>query len=224
MIEMISGLLETMTWFAVAGAFLWGLASILLSPCHLVSVPLLVGFLGRIEGQTLGNKGIAAWVTVGGAISLILVAMISLAVGRILGDLWGIGPWLMIAFLIVAGLVLLEAIEVPSLGRLQPERAKGGVKGAVGAGGILGVTLGPCSFAFFAPLFAFGAGPASWPLKVATLGAFVVAHLLATLAAGMLGARVGGWISRGSRIARFSKGLVGVAAIGFAVDMIINTP
>ncbi|MBN1126814.1 MAG: hypothetical protein JXA82_17545, partial [Sedimentisphaerales bacterium] len=36
-------------WFiAVAASFLWGILSILLSPCHLASLPLIVGF---INGQ-----------------------------------------------------------------------------------------------------------------------------------------------------------------------------
>ena len=30
---------------ALLGAFLWGVISILLSPCHLASIPLLIGFL-----------------------------------------------------------------------------------------------------------------------------------------------------------------------------------
>ena len=29
------------------GAFLWGVASILLSPCHLAGVPLVVAYTGR---------------------------------------------------------------------------------------------------------------------------------------------------------------------------------
>ena len=224
MTEAILGLVETTTWLAVLGAFLWGLASVLLSPCHLASVPLLVGFLSRLEGQTLGSRGLAVWVTAGVSVSLVVVAGVSLVAGRILGDLWGVGPWLMIAFLVIAGLVLLEAVELPSLGQLRPERVRAGAAGAATAGGVLGVTLGPCTFAFFAPLLAFGAGTAPLALKVTTLGAFVLAHLLATWTAGVLGARVGGWISRGGRVARVAKGVVGLAAIGLAADMILNAP
>lgn len=224
MTDVILNLVETTTWLAVLGAFLWGAASVLLSPCHLTSIPLLVGFLDRIEGQTLDSRGLAAWVTVGVSVSLIAVAGVSLMAGRILGDLWGMGPWLMIVFLIGAGLVLLEAIELPSLGQLRPERARAGVGGAVGAGGVLGVTLGPCTFAFFAPLMAFSVGPATVALKVATVGAFVAAHLLMTWLAGVLGVRIAGWFSGGGRVARIVKAIVGVAAILVAVEMILTTP
>lgn len=222
MTEMILRLVETSTWLAVLGAFLWGLASIALSPCHLASIPLLVGFLGRVEGQTLDNRRLALWVTVGASLSLVLVAGVSLAAGRILGDLWGIGPWLMIVLLILAGLVLLGVIDIPSFGQLRPDRARAGATGAAAAGGVLGTSLGPCTFGFFAPLLAFGAGSAPLGLRVTSLVAFVAAHLLATWTAGVLGARVGGWIQRGGRVARVAKGVVGVAAIALAVDMIVN--
>lgn len=224
MTESILGLVESSTWLAVLGAFLWGLASIVLSPCHLASIPLLVGFLGRIEGQTLGNKKLAFWATAGVSLSLVAVAGISVAAGRILGDLWGVGPWIMVVFLVFAGLVLLEAVSVPALGQLRPERARAGVGGATAAGGVLGVTLGPCTFGFFAPLLAFGAGSAPLGLRVTALAAFVVAHLVATWTAGVLGARVSGWIQRGGRVARVAKAVAGVAAIAIAVDMIVNTP
>jgi len=32
---------------ALAAAFIWGILSILLSPCHLSSIPLIVGFIGQ---------------------------------------------------------------------------------------------------------------------------------------------------------------------------------
>ncbi len=224
MIETILGWLEASSGLAVLGAALWGLASVLLSPCHLASLPLLVGFLGRLDGQPLGPRGLAAWVTAGVSASLLVVAGVSLAAGRILGDLWGVGPWLMIAFLILAGLVLLEAVDLPSVGQLRPERARAGALGAATAGGVLGVTLGPCTFGFFAPLLAFGAGSAPWALKATTLGVFVAAHLAATFTAGVLGARVGGWLSQGGRVARVAKGLVGLGAIAVALEMIVNGP
>lgn len=199
-------------------------ASVLLSPCHLASLPLLVGFLSKVEGQRLHHRGLALWVTVGVSLSLLVVATISLLAGRILGDLWGVGPWLMIAFLIFAGLLLLDAFEVPTLGRLRPERARAGAAGASAAGGVLGLTLGPCTFGFFAPLLAFGAGPATLSLRALTLGAFVVAHLAATWGVGLVGARVSGWLQGCGRLARLAKGAVGVAAIAFALEMIVSAP
>ena len=36
---------EGSVWIALAASFIWGILSILLSPCHLASIPLIVGFI-----------------------------------------------------------------------------------------------------------------------------------------------------------------------------------
>ncbi len=224
MIESLLQTLERASWLAPAAALLWGLASVLLSPCHLTSVPLLVGFLGRVKGQPLTERALAAWVTVGVSLSLVVLAGVSLLAGRILGDLWGMGPWLMVIFLLLAGLYLLGAFELPTFAQLRPERARAGMGGAVAAGGVLGLTLGPCTFSFFTPLLAFGMGSASLALKVVTILSFVAAHLSATWGAGLLGARFGGLLSGSGRFARFIKALVGVTCIALALELIMTTP
>ncbi len=33
------------TWLAAAGCFLWGMVSVIFSPCHLASIPLVVGYV-----------------------------------------------------------------------------------------------------------------------------------------------------------------------------------
>jgi len=43
--DALSRMLLASTWLALVGAFLWGVASVLLSPCHLAGIPLVVGFL-----------------------------------------------------------------------------------------------------------------------------------------------------------------------------------
>ena len=47
--------IEGSPWMAVMGAFGWGVASILLSPCHLSSVPLIVGFINGQGRVTVGR-------------------------------------------------------------------------------------------------------------------------------------------------------------------------
>ena len=34
------------TVLAAAGCFIWGMISVLLSPCHMASIPLIVGYVG----------------------------------------------------------------------------------------------------------------------------------------------------------------------------------
>lgn len=51
-LEWLYGLVGGSPLVAVAGAFLWGVLSILLSPCHLTSIPLIVGFISGQEVTT----------------------------------------------------------------------------------------------------------------------------------------------------------------------------
>ena len=37
---------------ALIASFFWGVCSIMLSPCHLASIPLIVGFIGQQESMT----------------------------------------------------------------------------------------------------------------------------------------------------------------------------
>ena len=41
---------------ALAAAFIWGILSIVLSPCHLASIPLIVGFIGE-QGRMSTTRG-----------------------------------------------------------------------------------------------------------------------------------------------------------------------
>ncbi|HPO10457.1 MAG TPA: cytochrome C biogenesis protein, partial [bacterium] len=38
---------EGSAFIAFAASFVWGILSVLLSPCHLASIPLIVGFIGE---------------------------------------------------------------------------------------------------------------------------------------------------------------------------------
>jgi len=63
---------------AIGAAFVWGVMSIILSPCHLASIPLIIGFIdeqGRISTKraflisTLFSVGILATIVAIGAIT-----------------------------------------------------------------------------------------------------------------------------------------------------------
>ena len=45
----LSQAIEGQPVIALAGAFAWGILSVVLSPCHLTSIPLIIGFLSRYE-------------------------------------------------------------------------------------------------------------------------------------------------------------------------------
>ena len=76
--------------FAAAGCFLWGMVSVLFSPCHLASIPLIVAYVGGQERAIHPKQAgvYAAAFTVGLFITIALVGVICAVLGRMLG-MWG---------------------------------------------------------------------------------------------------------------------------------------
>ncbi len=69
---------------AVLGAFCWGVASILLSPCHLAGVPLVVAYTGRSASLSPRRAaGLSAVFALGILVTVALVGAASVAAGRI---------------------------------------------------------------------------------------------------------------------------------------------
>jgi cytochrome c-type biogenesis protein len=77
---------------AAVGAFAWGMVSVLFSPCHLASIPLIVAYVGG--QQTALHPRRAAWYAIvfsfGLFITIAAVGIVCAALGRMLGD---VGSW-----------------------------------------------------------------------------------------------------------------------------------
>ena len=138
---------------ALSAAFAWGILSILLSPCHLASIPLIVGF---IDGQgRMSNRRaflISVLFATGILITIGVVGAVTAAAGRMMGDVGRYGNYLVAVIFFAVGLHLLGVIPMPWSGPGQV-RVRG--KGTVGAfilGLVFGIALGPCTFAYMAPM------------------------------------------------------------------------
>ena len=140
---------------ALTAAFVWGILSILLSPCHLASIPLIVGFIDQ-QGRITTRRafGISSLFAVGILITIGVIGAVTAAAGRMLGD---VGPWGnygVAAIFFIVGLYLLDAIRLPMPGAAQPGMQRRGMLAAFILGLVFGVALGPCTFAFMAPILA----------------------------------------------------------------------
>ncbi|MHC4843739.1 MAG: cytochrome c biogenesis protein CcdA, partial [Planctomycetota bacterium] len=85
--ESLTKAVEGTALIAVAASFAWGILSILLSPCHLTSIPLIVGFIdgqGRIS--TKRAFLISTFFSVGILITIAVIGAITAAAGRMMGD------------------------------------------------------------------------------------------------------------------------------------------
>ena len=156
MTELLTALtraLEAQPALALTGAFLWGIASILLSPCHLAGVPLIVAYTGR--GTSLSSRRAAGLSTVfalGILVTVAVVGAISVLAGRMLGDFGGITNYLVAGLLFVVGLELVGAWPFQWSGLPRPETTRRGLAGAFLFGLAFGTALGPCTLAFLGPV------------------------------------------------------------------------
>lgn len=151
----LSHAVESSAGLALGAAFLWGLLSLLLSPCHLASLPLIVGFVngqGRIT--TRRALAISALFSAGILIAIGAVGAITASAGRMLGDLGRWGNYTVAAVFLIVGLHLLDAVRLPLPGPAQPGTKRNGLVAGFMLGLVFGIALGPCTFAFMAPVLA----------------------------------------------------------------------
>ena len=138
---------------ALAAAAAWGVLSIILSPCHLASIPLIVGFVsgqGRVSTARAG--GIATLFAVGILVTIAAIGGITAAAGRMLGDIGRWGNYFVAAIFFVVGLYLLGLIPMPWSGPGQVNIKRKGLMAAFILGLVFGIALGPCTFAYMAPM------------------------------------------------------------------------
>ena len=155
---------------ALAAAAGWGILSILLSPCHLASIPLIVGFIdgqGRIS--TRRAFFISNLFAVGILFSIALIGLLTALAGRMLGDLGAYGNWLVAAIFLLFGLHLWGVIPMPWSGPGQINWGRKGLLAAFILGLIFGVALGPCTFAFMGPVLGVAFTEANDSMLFATL-------------------------------------------------------
>ena len=138
---------------AIAASFFWGILSILLSPCHLASIPLIVGFIddqGRI--RTRRAFFISTLFAVGILVTIGLIGTITAAAGRMLGDVGHYGNYFVAVLFLLVGLHLLDVFPMPWSGTGQVGMKRKGPIAAFILGLVFGIALGPCTFAYMAPM------------------------------------------------------------------------
>ena len=144
---------ESTPLIALGAAFVWGILSILLSPCHLASIPLIVGFIdeqGRIS--TRRAFGISTLFAVGILITIGVIGALTAAAGRMMGDVGRYGNYFVAAIFFVVGLHLLDVIPMPWSGPGQLGMKRKGMLAALILGLVFGIALGPCTFTYMIPM------------------------------------------------------------------------
>lgn len=138
---------------ALGAAFIWGILSIILSPCHLASIPLIIGFIDE-QGRLSTRRAfvISTLFSVGILITIGLIGVITAVMGRMMGDVGRYGNYFVAAVFFIVGLHLLGVIPMPWSGPGKVGMKRKGMFAALILGLIFGVALGPCTFAYMAPM------------------------------------------------------------------------
>ena len=144
---------ESTPLIAIGAAFTWGVLSIILSPCHLASIPLIVGFIDE-QGRISTKRAfvISTLFAVGVLITIGAIGAITAAAGRMMGDVGKYGNYFVALIFFLVGLHLLDVIPMPWSGVGQVGMKRKGMLAAFILGLVFGIALGPCTFAYMAPM------------------------------------------------------------------------
>ena len=80
-------MLEVSIFLAMVAAFLWGILSVVLSPCHLAGIPLIMGHIVTQSDGTKKKAGIMALLfALGILVTLLIIGIVTSLLGRLAGD------------------------------------------------------------------------------------------------------------------------------------------
>jgi cytochrome c-type biogenesis protein len=215
-------------WLAIFASFVWGILSILLSPCHLSSIPLIVGYIAS-QGKLSVSKtfNISLVFALGILITIALIGVITASLGRLMGDVGVWGNYFVAVIFFLVGLYLLGTIKIDwnSTG-LKQTKSKG-LLAALVLGLLFGIALGPCTFAYMAPVLGivFQTAQTNYFLAMLYLFAFGLGHCAVIIGAGTLTGKVQKYLdwSDGSKTILWIKRICGVLVILGGVYLVFTT-
>ena len=154
--EIFEGLTEAVSGtplIAILASVAWGVLSVVLSPCHLASIPLIIGFIGE-QGTMSAKRGflLALLFSTGILATIVLIGIATAALGRMLGDLGSYMNYIVAAVFFAIGLHFLGVIPMPFSAAKAKMGKRRGLIAALILGLVFGLALGPCTFAYMAPM------------------------------------------------------------------------
>ena len=223
---MISG-----SMIAALGCFLWGMVSVVLSPCHMASIPLMVSYVAG-QNRTLQARQAVSYAllfTFGLFITIALVGIVCSLLGRMLGE---ISPYWTI---LVGVLLLWIALDMLGLARSMMSgqalarlrfRGRGG---AFLLGLAYGILSGSCTFGFIAPILAIITVQEKIATGMVLITLFGIGHCIPIAVAGSFTATVkrmveserfqqsGKWFRKGAGV------VIALIAVYFIVTPFMST-
>jgi cytochrome c-type biogenesis protein len=214
------------TAVAAAGCLAWGVISVLFSPCHLASIPLIVAYVGGQE-HVLNPKQAGAYsalFALGLFISIALIGVVCALLGRMLGDIGSYWQMLIGAVLIWVALGMLGVEKLTVSGSLLYRLNLKGLSGAFGLGLAYGILSGSCTFGFIAPILAIITMQQQIAAGIFYILLFAIGHCLPIVIAGSSTAAVRKLIDTNNRqgAGNWFRRTAGIIIVLLGVYFILN--
>ena len=225
--SMLSSTVESSPLAALSASFVWGCLSILLSPCHLASIPLIIGFLTDRRVTTMRKAfAITLVFSIGILLTIGVIGGLTAVLGRMLGDIGRWGNYAVAGIFFLIALYFLGIIRFSWSSSLPNGVLNKGYFGALVMGLLFGFALGPCTFAYLAPVLGivFSVASVNTVYAVGLLASYAIGHCLVIVAAGMLYERAQkylNWVSD-AKSAKILKAVCAVLLI-FAGGYLVYT-
>lgn len=190
--SLFNSLYEAMTgalWLSITASFVWGILSIILSPCHLSSIPLIIGYITTQGSISLKRTFTITFIfSIGILLTIALIGFITASLGRMMGDVGNIGNYIVAIIFFLVGFYLLDVLKFNwNFNFLNKVKSKG-ILSAFVLGLIFGVALGPCTFAYMAPVLGivFQTAQTNYLSSILLLSAFGLGHCSVIVLAGTM--------------------------------------
>jgi cytochrome c-type biogenesis protein len=203
--------------------------SVLFSPCHLASIPLIIAYVGG-QNRTLTPKQASSYAvlfTLGLFITIAVIGIVCALLGRMLGDIGNYWQILIGLLLVWVALGMLGVEKCTMSGNLLYRMNLKGRFGAFALGLAYGVLSGSCTFGFIAPILAIITIQQKMAAGILFIVLFAVGHCLPIVVAGSSTAVVrrlmenskwqeaGNWFRKGAGVC------IGFLGIYFIVNTLV---
>lgn len=219
------------TVVAAAGCFIWGMVSVLLSPCHMASIPLIIGYVGGQDKMVNPRQAglYSVLFTVGLFLTIAAIGILCALLGRMLGDVGNYWQLLIGGILIWVALGMLGVEKCAMSGSLLYRLKVRGLTGAFILGLAYGILSGSCTFGFIAPILAIITVQEQVMTGIFLIILFGLGHCLPIVIAGSSIAAVRklmentAWQGAGTWFRKGAGTLIGLLGIYFIIYPFITT-
>lgn len=215
---------------ALFGCFVWGMVSVLFSPCHLASIPLIVAYVGGQETETYPMQAVHYSIsfTTGLFISIAVIGVICAMLGRMLGDVGNYWQILVGLILIWVALGMFGVKGCSMSGGMLYRLKFRGLWGALGLGMAYGTLSGSCTFGFIAPILAVITVQQKIATGIIMILLFAIGHCIPIVIAGSSTALVrrvmenNAWQGTGNWFRKGAGVIIGLLGIYFILTPLVS--